>query len=94
VRQLYFIPGRAFSNLPLHLLAAPNRTFLMEEYPISFIPNISSLALPGNNALPSKRRLLVHVDRAVDISSSSRDNNAFIDRMSENYKSVYSCQSH
>lgn len=63
VEQVYLIPGKASSNLPLHLMKVGNHETLLEKLPVAYANNISSLALLQKEKTKTKNSLLVTVTK-------------------------------
>jgi len=66
--HIYFLPGRAFTGLPLHLLAMPDGRPLVEWNPVSLAPNFAVLLEAGARETDDHRDglAIVTVTKAAD----------------------------
>lgn len=62
IERIIFVPGKSLANLPLHLLRWKGKT-IAEQFPIIYVPNLSTLVLIKGGQNKEKSVLLVTVTR-------------------------------
>jgi CHAT domain-containing protein len=90
-KEIYFVTGRSFANIPLHLITLEDNSYIIDRYPVCYVNNLTVLSLLSNQTIKEskeQRALIASVSKTGDKDDYLKNNATCLQSIYENLQTL------